>query len=1596
MAESSVTLSAAQRSRLFFGICLALIPTGASFALVSNILVPLKQQFILTNYQVGLIGGAALWGMALSLLIMGPLLEGFGLKNGARAAFAGHLVGITLMIAAATKVGDPSAFWMLMAGAAILAAGNGMIEVTGNPLVAALYPTEKTKRLNWFHAFFPIGIVLGGLTGFALATWGGRFSNWPYQIGVIYIPILIYGAMVLPQRFPKTENAEVGIPVGEMFRYTLTKPLFFLMLAMMAITTSMELGPMRWIPSVLQSGGLHGILVLVWISGWMVILRALAGHFVERFQPTGMLLIAAILMGSGLFLLSFVTGTWSAFAAATVFAWGVAFFFPTMVGVVSEKMPRTGSLGIVLTAGIGLGMAGAVGVPLMGKLADRYLAESLPPSTLGVLQRADQQLPTYVERARGTTDLGSLGYREREVADAHAAVRTALAAQQQSGNINNDASANALRAIVSTAIPNEPLVGEANAILQPAEAAGGQRSFRYVAPAALLLILVFGIMYARDRRLGGYRAVRLERVAAATLLAVLLPLSGCSRAAPSTRMETQGPASPAVERPMAANAGASRLKVLFLGDNGHHQPSARAKEILPVLAQNGIDLYYTDEREDLNDAELDRYDAVMLYTNHLTVSQPQISALLSFVENGGGLVVLHCASASFQNSEEYIKLVGAAFKSHGTGTFSAVRLEPNHPAIATVPTWESWEETYVHTKHNPVNRTVLEVRRENGHDEPWTWVRTYGKGRVFYTAWGHDERTWSQNGFQQMVGRAVGWTVGDAALTRVAQQAAVLPTVELPEPLPVYQRPPAPWNVLDTTKLVKQAQAALPTPQSLQLMTLPPGFNVRSFAVEPMIGNIIDFTWDARGRMWAVETQDYPNNLLPDSVRGNDRILIIDDTDRDGRADQVAVFADGLNLATSLAFANGGLVVGQAPHMLFFRDTNGDDKADERKILFSGFPRNDTHGSISNLRYGFDNQVWGSVGYNGFRGTVGSRTYGGTSNCSGNNYPCRGDFGSGYFRFPKDGSDLEYLARTSNNTWGLGFSEDNFVFGSTANSRPTNYVHIPVRYYRAMNTREPVLPNIADRIDVYPVTEILQVDQFGRYTAGAGHELYTARAFPEEFWNRMAFVTEPTAHLIGMFEMIPNGSGFSAKNRWNLMASRDAWAAPVQAKVGPDGAVWVSDFYSLVAQHNPTPQTLSPTCCKTGAGAAYETPNRDKLHGRIYRIAYDSAPATTPMRLDNATPQQLVNALSNDNMFWRMTAQRLLVERGQSDVVPALVALVNDHTVDEMGLNSPALHALWTLHGLGALAGNADAMAAARKALYHPAEALRRAALQMLPRDQRLVDDIFAAGILPDRTSPWPVTYTVSTSILQDAAPHVRLQALLALAEMPGSPRIATSLADVITFPGNARDPWIADAVAMAGVKQTQDFLETILGRRVQGTDTLAQAGLGRTAMHLARFNAEKADARAVVSIITAASQTNPIVATSVLDGIALGWPQESTPQLTAEQRTALATAARGAEGNLAAAYRRVAARWALADVFGLPPAPPVDTSAAGGRGGRGGRGRGTGAPPPAATGQGGQTPPAVGAGRGGQTPPPGGRGAGPPPPAGRGGSTPPPPPDAR
>ena len=189
--------------------------------------------------------------------------------------------------------------------------------------------------------------------------------------------------------------------------------------------------------------------------------------------------------------------------------------------------------------------------------------------------------------------------------------------------------------------------------------------------------------------------------------------------------------------------------------------------------------------------------------------------------------------------------------------------------------------------------------------------------------------------------------------------------------------------------------------------------------------------------------------------------------------------------------------------------------------------------------------------------------------------------------------------------------------------------------------------------------------------------LYTARTYPKEYWNRTAFVCRadrPPGRPRSCSARA--AADFRSRNAWNLLASDDEWTAPIMAEVGPDGNVWVIDWYNFIVQHNPTPAGF-----KTGKGNAYETDLRDKKHGRIYRVVYDGAKPQAAFTLKDATPEKLVETLKHDNLFWRRHAQRLLVERGKTDVVPALSSWPATR-VDEIGLNVGVIHALWTLHGL--------------------------------------------------------------------------------------------------------------------------------------------------------------------------------------------------------------------------------------------------------------------------------------------------------------------------
>jgi len=813
-----------------------------------------------------------------------------------------------------------------------------------------------------------------------------------------------------------------------------------------------------------------------------------------------------------------------------------------------------------------------------------------------------------------------------------------------------------------------------------------------------------------------------------------------------------------------------KLEILFLGHDSQHHNSAM---LLPLLAsglsKEGISFTYTDKPDDLNTENLDKYDALVIYANHEQITPSQEKALLDFVEKGRGFIPLHCASFCFQNSPKYIDLVGGQFKSHKTDTFSTMIVNKEHPVMKNVKEFMTWDETYVHDKL-AADIEVLMERVEGDHHEPWTWVKSFGKGRVFYTAYGHDEKTWSQPGFQQLVKEGILWAVGDQAKTKwekfrneipqlVYRDAPGIPNYEKRDPAPRFQEPLTPE-------------------QSAKLIQVPVGFDLKLFASEPDIINPIAMEWDERGRLWVIETVDYPNTVRDDRNIGDDRIKICEDTDGDGKADKFIVFAENLNIPTSMVFTNGGIMVSQAPYFIFLKDTDGDDKADVRKIVIEGWGTFDTHAGPSNLKYGIDNQIWGVVGYSGFDGVIAGE---------------KQKFSQGIYRFKPDLSSFEFMTSTSNNTWGLGFTPSNDVFASTANNTHSVFMGIP---NKAMRDVQGIRLSGSLKIDghyaMHSITpQVRQVDVFGGFTAAAGHNFYTARAYPEEFWDNTALVCEPTGHLVHVARIEKNGAGFIEKDGWNLFAGADEWVSPVDAKAGPDGAVWVLDWYNFIVQHNPTPTPdRGGFVGANGKGNAYENPLRDKSHGRIWRVVNRNAKAKKPIQLSIDDPKKLIRALTNDNMLWRMTAQRLLVERGNTDVLNDLYKLVKA-APDKNSF--AAIHALWTIDGLGALTKDDNAENIVMEALSHSTPGVRKAAIQILSK------------------SGWREETIAKYNLLNDPDPNTRLAVFVSLTGLQASDSLGESLYKISVEQNIIKDEWLSKAVYIAAAHHKKGFIQAFL-----------------------------------------------------------------------------------------------------------------------------------------------------------------------------------------
>ena len=335
-------------NRLFVLSCVALCVTAMTFAIRAGMLNDLGAEFALTKKQLGWTAGMAFFGFPVATVLGGLIYNATGPRLIMIFAFIGHLVGLALTIFA-------GGFWGLMISTFLVGFANGSVEAACNPMIATMYSNDKTTMLNKFHVWFPGGIVVGSLAALAIKSLfgGDGRPTWQLEIAIMIIPTLIYGWMIFTTKFPdvaldKSDETDTGKNLKAMI-----SPLFIGIAILMTITATTELGTQQWVGSLLESSGANPLIILAIVTGLMAVGRYFAGPLVHALNPVGVLLFSAVMTTVGVFLLSIATGGMT-YVAAIVFAIGVCYFWPTMIGFVSEYLPKTGALGMSIVGGAGM------------------------------------------------------------------------------------------------------------------------------------------------------------------------------------------------------------------------------------------------------------------------------------------------------------------------------------------------------------------------------------------------------------------------------------------------------------------------------------------------------------------------------------------------------------------------------------------------------------------------------------------------------------------------------------------------------------------------------------------------------------------------------------------------------------------------------------------------------------------------------------------------------------------------------------------------------------------------------------------------------------------------------------------------------------------------------------------------------------------------------------------------------------------------------------------------------------------------------------------------------------------------------------------
>jgi MFS family permease len=375
-----MTATSIHRNQLFTASCLALLVTSLSFGIRAGILNDLGVKFHLNASELGTITATAFWGFPLAIVIGGFIVDIIGMKRLLVLAFIFHLAGILLTIFA-------GGYWTLFLSTLLIGIANGTVEAACNPLVASLFPENKTTKLNHFHLWFPAGIVIGTLVVFLLNKLN---LTWQVEVATMLIPTLIYGYLFSRLKFPVTERVAAGVSNKEMYK-SLFSGLFLFMIICMFGTAITELFTNQWIDVLFKTVTDNALLILTFVAAVQVLGRAFAGPVVHRLSPQGVLLASAILSALGIYMLIHLHGA-AIFGGAIVFGLGVAFFWPCMIGFVSENLPKTGAVGLNLMGGAGM-FAVSLYMIFMGGHYDQLMIQKLP---------AGASLDAYRSAAAGT------------------------------------------------------------------------------------------------------------------------------------------------------------------------------------------------------------------------------------------------------------------------------------------------------------------------------------------------------------------------------------------------------------------------------------------------------------------------------------------------------------------------------------------------------------------------------------------------------------------------------------------------------------------------------------------------------------------------------------------------------------------------------------------------------------------------------------------------------------------------------------------------------------------------------------------------------------------------------------------------------------------------------------------------------------------------------------------------------------------------------------------------------------------------------------------------------------------------------------------